>query len=91
MDPRVVLFDDPTRGVDVGAKSGIWEQIFSLAGEGTSIFISSSDTDEVLAVADRIYVLLAGRTIGSFERADFDREKILHTAAGGTLEKAAGL
>ncbi len=91
MDPQVVLFDDPTRGVDVGAKLGIWEQIFSLARKGTAIFVSSSDTDEVLAVADRVYVLLAGKTIGSFERADFDREKILHVAAGGTREKATGL
>lgn len=90
MNPRVVLFDDPTRGVDVGAKSGIWEQIFALANGGTAIFVSSSDTDEVLAVADRVYVLLAGRTIGSFERAEFDREKILHVAAGGKLEKAMG-
>ena len=83
MDPRVVLFDDPTRGVDVGAKSGIYEHVFDLAERGSAVFVSSSDTDEVLAVSDRVYVLRAGRIVGEFDRPHFDREKILHLAAGG--------
>jgi ribose transport system ATP-binding protein len=85
--PKVVLFDDPTRGVDVGAKSGIHEQILDLVARGAGAFITSSDTDEVLAMADRVYVLRAGRIVGECARADFDREQILHLAAGGNSSK----
>ncbi|MFC5679602.1 sugar ABC transporter ATP-binding protein [Aeromicrobium endophyticum] len=84
MSPRVVLFDDPTRGVDIGAKSGIYEHVFTLAEKGSAVMVCSSDTDEVLAVADRVYVLAAGRVVGEFARGSFDREKILHLAAGGS-------
>jgi ABC-type sugar transport system ATPase subunit len=84
MAPRVVLFDDPTRGVDVGAKSGIYDHVFTLAESGSAVVVCSSDTDEVLAVADRVYVLATGRIVGEFTRSQFDREKILHLAAGGT-------
>jgi ABC-type sugar transport system ATPase subunit len=87
--PKVVLFDDPTRGVDVGAKSGIYEHIFGLAERGTAVFVSSSDTDEVLAVADRIYVLAGGRVVGEFDRSEYNREKILHLAAGGSVSNGA--
>jgi ribose transport system ATP-binding protein len=84
MAPRVVLFDDPTRGVDVGAKSGIYDHVFTLAESGSAVVVCSSDTDEVLAVADRVYVLATGRIVGEFTRSQFDREKILHLAAGGS-------
>ena len=87
--PTVVLFDDPTRGVDVGAKSGIYEHIFGLAEQGTAVFVSSSDTDEVLAVADRVYVLAGGRVVAEFDRSAYDREKILHLAAGGSVSNGA--
>lgn len=82
-EPHVVLLDDPTRGVDVGAKAGIHEQVLSLAERGTAVILTSSDTDEVLAVADRIYVLRAGRVVGEVDRADFDRERALRLAAAG--------
>jgi ribose transport system ATP-binding protein len=84
--PRVVFLDDPTRGVDVGAKSGIYGHVFALAEQGSAIFVSSSDTDEVLSVADRVYVLQAGRIVGEFDREHFDREQILHLAAGGNAQ-----
>jgi ribose transport system ATP-binding protein len=87
--PRVVFFDDPTRGVDVGAKSGIYDHVFALAESGTAVFVSSSDTDEVLAVADRVYVLQAGRVVGEFIRSEFDREHILHLAAGGNTQNGS--
>jgi ribose transport system ATP-binding protein len=82
----VVFLDDPTRGVDVGAKSGIYGHVFALAEQGSAIFVSSSDTDEVLSVADRVYVLQAGRIVGEFDREHFDREQILHLAAGGNAQ-----
>lgn len=82
-DPKVVLLDDPTRGVDVGAKAGIHEHMLALAEGGASVLITSSDTDEVLAAADRIYVLRSGRVVGEMNRHDFDRERALRLAAAG--------
>jgi ribose transport system ATP-binding protein len=82
-EPLVVLLDDPTRGVDVGAKAGIHEHVLALAERGAAVVLTSSDTDEVLAVADRIYVLRAGRIVGEVTRAEFDRERALHLAAAG--------
>jgi ABC-type sugar transport system ATPase subunit len=89
LNPRVAFFDDPTRGVDVGAKSGIYEHIFDLAEQGAAVFVTSSDTDEVLSVADRIYVLAGGRIVGEFPRDRFDREAILHLASGGSTVNGA--
>ena len=82
-EPKVVLLDDPTRGVDVGAKSGIYEQVLGLASEGVTILLTSSDTDEVLAMADRIYVLRSGRIVGEMSRDEFARDQVLHLAAAG--------
>lgn len=80
---KVILLDDPTRGVDVGAKSTIHEHILRLAESGISIVLTSSDTDEVLAVADRVYVMRQGRIVAEVQRSAFDREQILHLAAAG--------
>ena len=88
--PRVALFDDPTRGVDVGAKAGIYEEIFSLAESGATILLCSSDTDEVLAVSDRAYVMAGGRIVGEIARENFDRETILHLSSGGPVVKQNG-
>lgn len=81
--PKVVLLDDPTRGVDIGAKAAIHEHVLSLAESGSAILITSSDTDEVLSMSDRVYVLRGGRIVGEVARADFDRERALHLAAAG--------
>lgn len=80
---RVIMLDDPTRGVDVGAKSGIYEQVLRLAVRGATILLTSSDTDEVLAMSDRVYVLRAGRIVDEVSRADFNRERILTSASLG--------
>jgi len=81
--PRVIMLDDPTRGVDVGAKSSIYEHVMNLARHGAAVLLSSSDTDEVLATCDRVYILRAGRVVGEVMRADFDREHILTSASLG--------
>ncbi|MFI8593821.1 sugar ABC transporter ATP-binding protein [Microbacterium sp. NPDC078428] len=81
--PTVVLLDDPTRGVDIGAKSSIHTHVLGLAERGAAVVLTSSDTDEVLAVADRVYVMRAGRIVGEVARAHFDRERILKLAAAG--------
>lgn len=82
-NPKVILLDDPTRGVDVGSKAAIYEKMFELAQSGATVFVTSSDTDEVLAVTDRSYVIRAGKIVAEVQREDYDREKILHLASMG--------
>jgi ribose transport system ATP-binding protein len=79
---RIVLFllDEPTRGIDVGAKAEIYQLVGELAGEGTSFLLVSSEMPELLAVCDRIYVLCDGRLTGEFERGSFDQEAIMEAA-----------
>ncbi len=83
LEPVVVMLDDPTRGVDVGAKSSIHDHVIALAERGAAVILTSSDTDEVLAMADRVYVMRAGRVVGEFSRDGFDREAVLNLAAAG--------
>ena len=80
---RVIMLDDPTRGVDVGAKFSIYEQVLQLALRGAAVLLTSYDTDEVLAMGDRVYVLRAGRVVSEVIRAEFDRELILAAASLG--------
>ncbi|QZY50785.1 sugar ABC transporter ATP-binding protein [Leucobacter tenebrionis] len=82
-EPRLILLDDPTRGVDVGSKAAIYEKVFEMAEGGAGVIVTSSDTDEVLAVCDRAYVLRAGRIVGEVDRSSFDREAALHLASLG--------
>jgi ribose transport system ATP-binding protein len=79
---RIVLFllDEPTRGIDVGAKAEIYQLVSELAAEGTSFLLVSSEMPELLAVCDRIYVLCDGRITGEFERGSFDQEAIMEAA-----------
>lgn len=83
-DPSVVLLDDPTRGIDVGSKAAIYENVLRMAEDGIAVLLASSDTDEVLAMSDRCYVLRQGRIVAEVVRSDFDRESILHLAAAGS-------
>jgi ABC-type sugar transport system ATPase subunit len=80
---RVIMLDDPTRGVDVGAKFSIYEQVLQLALRGAAVLLTSSDTDEVLAMSDRVYVLRAGRIVSEVVRSQFNREHILTAASLG--------
>jgi ABC-type sugar transport system ATPase subunit len=79
---EIVLFllDEPTRGIDVGAKAEIYQLVGELARAGTSFLLVSSEMPELLAVCDRIYVLCDGRLTGTFERGAFDQEAIMEAA-----------
>ncbi len=79
---EIVLFllDEPTRGIDVGAKAEIYHLVGELAKGGTSFLLVSSEMPELLAVCDRIYVLCDGRLTGVFERKSFDQEAIMEAA-----------
>jgi ribose transport system ATP-binding protein len=82
--PRVLLFDEPTRGIDVGAKSEIYALMDELAGEGVAILMISSDLEEVLGMSDRVLVLHQGRLAGELQRSELSEEAIMHLATGGT-------
>ena len=78
--PSVLLADEPTRGVDVGAKAEIYTIMNELAGQGTAILMVSSELPELLAICDRIIVLCEGRVTGEFPRAEATQERILAAA-----------
>jgi ribose transport system ATP-binding protein len=81
--PRVLLLDEPTRGVDVGGKAEIYHIINELAGAGVAIVMVSSELPEVLAMSDRILVMHQGRQAGIFEARTATQESIMAAAAGG--------
>jgi len=74
----LLLMDEPTRGIDVLAKTEIYKLMNKLSREGISIIFSSSDVSEVLSISDRVAVMRNGEIIDIFERKDFDKEKVLH-------------
>ncbi len=74
----ILLMDEPTRGVDVMAKTEIYKLMNKLSKVGISILFSSSDVSEVLSIADRVAVMRSGRIIDVFKREEFDKEKVLH-------------
>lgn len=79
--PRVLLLDEPTRGIDVGAKREIYDLVFKLAGEGLAIVVVSSELPELLLLADRILVMSGGRQAGMLARAEASEESIMQLAA----------
>lgn len=80
---KVLLLNEPTWGVDVGARSDIYDQLEALAAQGLAILMVSSDIEEVLSVSHRIVTIYKGRLTGAFLQADATQEKLLHAAAGG--------
>jgi ribose transport system ATP-binding protein len=79
--PRVLLLDEPTRGIDVGAKREIYDLVFRLAREGIAIVIISSELPELLLLADRILVMSEGRQSGMLDRSEATEERIMQLAA----------
>ena len=81
--PRVILLDEPTRGVDVGAKVEVYRLVNALAEGGAAVLVVSSDMLELLGLCDRIVVMRAGRVAGTVARAEFSQEHIMSLAAVG--------
>ena len=80
--PKVLILDEPTRGIDVGAKAEVHRLMGELAGQGLAILMISSELPEVLAMSDRILVMRGGRIAGRFAREEATQEKIMAAAAG---------
>ena len=79
--PRILILDEPTRGIDVGAKAEIHKLITRLAGDGVAVIMISSEMPEVLGMSDRIMVMHEGRVTGFLDRAEADQVKIMDLAA----------
>jgi ribose transport system ATP-binding protein len=79
--PKVLILDEPTRGIDVGAKSEIYAIMNRLAKEGMAIIMVSSELPEIINMSDRIYVMCDGTLRGSFDHAEATQEKIMKLAA----------
>jgi len=82
LSPNVLLLDEPTRGVDVGAKEEIYRLMEQLAGEGVAILFASSEMEEILGMADRALVMHEGRITGQLQRDQLSEESIMHLATG---------
>ena len=78
--PRILILDEPTRGVDVGAKSEIHRIISNLAKDGKSIIMISSDLPEIIGMSDRVIVMKTGSKMGELTRAELSQQKILQLA-----------
>jgi ribose transport system ATP-binding protein len=81
-DCEIILFDEPTRGIDVGAKQEIYELINQLAESGKGIVLISSEMPELLGMSDRIIVMHEGLVAGELDKAEANQERILHLASG---------
>jgi ABC-type sugar transport system ATPase subunit len=79
---RVLLFDEPTRGIDVAAKAEIYELIGELVAQGVAVMLITSEMPELLGLADRVAVLHEGALEGVLDRADATQERIMQLALG---------
>jgi ribose transport system ATP-binding protein len=85
-EPRVLLLDEPTRGIDVGAKQEIYQLIFALAEQGLGIIVVSSEMPELLLLSDRILVMCEGRQTALLRREDATQETVMRLAAPGSWD-----
>jgi len=84
-DCRVLLLDEPTRGVDVGARSEIYALIRSLAGRGVAVVVVSSEMEEVLGLADRVLVIREGRVVHEGPAEEIDEHRVLNLVMKGSV------
>src|SRR5436305_4356202 len=84
LEPKLLIFDEPTRGIDVGAKAEIYDLMRRLAAQGVGVLMISSDMEEILGTSDRVAVMHEGRLTGVLEREDCSEEAIMRLAVGQT-------
>jgi rhamnose transport system ATP-binding protein len=88
-EPKALIVDEPTRGIDVGTKAEVHRLLSDLAGRGVAVLMISSELPEVLGMADRVLVMHEGRLTGELSRAEADEEAVMRLATGQTEEAAA--
>jgi ribose transport system ATP-binding protein len=82
LKPRVLLLDEPTRGIDVGAKQEIYQLMDELAGQGIAVLFVSSEMEEIIGMSDRVIVMHEGRITGELTREQLSEESVMHLATG---------
>jgi ribose transport system ATP-binding protein len=90
-EPHVLLLDEPTRGIDVGAKQEIYQLVFGLAARGLGVLVVSSEMPELLLLSDRILVMCEGRQTGILARAQATQEAVMRLAAPGLSGRERGM
>jgi ABC-type sugar transport system ATPase subunit len=88
IQPRFLIADEPTRGVDVGAKSDIYRLLRSLAAEGIAVMLISSDLSEIIGISDRVYVMRDGAIVGELPRGQATEESIISLATGLQISRS---
>ncbi|MGE8396016.1 MAG: ATP-binding cassette domain-containing protein, partial [Comamonas sp.] len=86
-DCPVVLLDEPTRGVDVGARADLYAEINTMTDQGKAVMVVSSDMRELMELCDRIAVMYQGRMVATFERGNWSQKALLAAAFGGVTEE----
>lgn len=79
-EPKILLLDEPTRGIDVGAKAEIYQLINNLAKQGMAIIVVSSELPEVIGISDRIVIFCEGELTGEYAQEEATQEKLLQSA-----------
>ena len=87
-NPRILILDEPTHGVDIGAKSEIYQLMRDLAAMGMGIILISSELPEIMAMSDRVVVMHEGRLMGIVDQKDANESKIMSLATGHVPEPA---
>ena len=82
VEPEILILDEPTRGIDVGAKVEIYKLIRKMADDGTAVIVVSSELPEVIGLADRVYIMREGRMVGELTGTEIENTKIMHMMFG---------
>lgn len=90
-NPSLIIFDEPTRGIDVGAKAEIYKLMHELAAKGTGVLMISSELPEILRMSDRILVMKDGRLVGELPRTEASEERVMLLATGHSMEEALAM
>jgi rhamnose transport system ATP-binding protein len=88
-EPRVIILDEPTKGIDVGSKAAVHGFMGELTAQGLAVIMVSSELPEILGMSDRVIVMRDGRIAGIFNRPDLTAEMLVRTATGNTAVEAA--
>ncbi len=90
IEPKILILDEPTRGIDVGTKYEIYKLMHQMCAQGVSIMLFDSDLEELLGMSDRILVVSRGRICGEFDRSNATATSVMHCAVGGPANGSGG-